>query len=423
MYAELVGDTIVVSDVDGVYLYAQATRKVAWVREMSERVRNNLAGRGFFNPVPRSMQYCRPKRWRSLMLLLTTNCPLACRYCYARGGENNGMMSVEIAERAVTAYLRTKPDEPKVTFFGAGEPTLNARVIKHVVEKYSARIRWSVTTSGVMNTEFLRWLIDHDIGVTVSMDGPPHIQNRLRPLRGGGASAPIVEQTVRVLAQVPGRTVAVRATVTRETLQEIDRVLAYFQDLGVSTVHLEGMYSLGRALDKQEKALNPLDLPEMLQMVQEGLDWARRTSKRLKIGGLTYLLTPRNGHYCGPMSGQMMVVNHLGQLTACSEVGNQWTAGWEFFSLGRIGGQGELIVDEERLAKCQRRIVSHMTPCRRCFARYICRGGCAHKAWATTGDIYVPDPQYCRFVQAVVPVLLKRMVNGGGGGHRKEVKR
>jgi len=409
MSAKLICDTIVVSDTDGVYLYAQATKRVARVSKMSKTVRSNLANRGFFNTVPRSMWHRRPKRWRSLMLLLTKSCPLACEYCYAHGGENDGMMSPETADRAVAAYMETKPVNPKVTFFGAGEPTLNVQAIKHVVEKYGSRIRWSITTSGVMPESFLQWLIDHDVGVTVSMDGPPHIQNRLRPLRNGGASASIVERTIRTLAEVPGRTVAVRATVTHETLQEINQVLVYFQDLGITTVHLEGMYSLGRALDQRENALNPLDFSEMLQMVQAGLDWARSTGRRLKIGGLTYLLTPRIGYYCGPMSGQTMVVNCLGQLTACSEVSDDQISEWEHFGLGYIDGKGRILVNEERLNDYQHRVVSRMVPCRQCFARYICRGGCAHKAWVATGDIYVPNPQHCRFVRAIVPFLIRRM--------------
>ena len=288
---------------------------------------------------------------------------------------------------------------------------MNIPAIKHIVNKYGTSIKWHMTTSGVMSQSFLRWLIEHEVGMTISIDGPPDIQNDLRPLRGGGASAPIVEQTIRTLAMESNRRVSLRATITRSTLWEMSRILDYFSELGAKTVHIERVYSLGRALKDNSDNLSPLNLSEMVEMATLGLDWAKTTGKRLKIGGLTYLLNPRISHYCGAMSGQSMVVNHLGQLTSCSEVVDDQTKEWSLFQLGYIDKHSQVHLDEQKLVHSQHRVVTNMEACKSCFARYLCRGGCAHKAWAVTGDIFTPDPQHCQFIRAIIPILIQRMVD------------
>jgi len=411
MKAKLIRDTIVVQNIDAVYLYAQSTQQVARVPKLTTIIKNDLVNKGFFNIIPRSMRYRPPIRWKSLMLLLTKDCPLKCRYCYAHGGSDNAMMSPEVADRAITAYLATNPKNPRVILFGGGEPAMNIPTIKHVVSKYGARIKWHMTTSGVMSQSFLRWLIEHKVGMTISIDGPPDIQNDLRPLRGNGESAAIVEQTIRTLATDPGRRISMRTTITRDTLHEINRILNYFNDLGAKSVHIERVYSLGRALEDNSDDLQSLSLSETVEMTVLGLNWAKETGKRLKIGSLAYLLNPRISHYCGAMSGQSMVVNHLGQLTTCSEVIDDQTEEWPLFHLGHIDKHNQLHLDEKKLSHFQHRIVSNMEACKSCFARYICRGGCTHKAWAITGDIFSPDPQHCQFMRTIIPIMIKRMVD------------
>jgi uncharacterized protein len=408
MRTRLVKDTIVVETADTIYLYAQATRKVVRVHNLCPEIQQELSDRGFFNTVPRSMHYRRPRKWTSLMLLMGKACPLSCLYCYAHGGRDSAMMKPEVADRAIATYLSTRPKRPKVTFFAGGEPALNVPAIKHVVAKYEDAVRWHMTTSGVLPLDWLEWLVEHQVGITVSIDGPPHIQDTLRPLRGGGKSSPIVERTIRTLVNKSG-SVGVRATITKETLGELNGILTYFQSLGVRTVHIEGLYSLGRALESHLAALTPLTAEERTKLLLDGLDWAQANDRQVKMGSISYLLRPKVAGYCGAMQGQAMVVNHLGQLTACSEVVDESADEWSIFHIGQVNADGKLWVNRDKLHKLQQRVVTNMPTCRQCFARYLCRGGCPHKALAATGDVCQPQEQHCEFVRAVIPVLIQRM--------------
>ena len=407
---QLVKDTIVVKTAEAVYLYAQATRRVAKVRNFNLDVQSELAGKGFFNSIPRSMRYRRPRKWMNLMLLMGRDCPLACLYCYdSNSGCSNAMMTPETADMAIAVYLAAKPRKPKVTFFAGGEPTLNVAAIKHVVMKYGDTVKWQLTTSGVLSLAWLRWLLDHRVGITVSVDGPPHIQDILRPLRSGGKSSPIVERTIRELV-TRGRAVGVRATITKETLQELGDILNYFDSLEVDPIHLEGLYPLGRAMEEQRVILTPLTSDDQTKMLLTGLAWAQANGRRLKMGSLSYLLRPKVAGYCGAMQMQTMVVNHLGQLTACSEVVDDSANEWSVFNVGHIDVDGKLRVVDEKLRVLQRRVVTNMPACRKCFAKYLCRGGCPHKALIATGSMYEQDVRHCEFMREIIPILIQRMV-------------
>lgn len=422
MSTRLIQDTIVVKTAQAVYLYAQATRKVARVRRLDSTIQSYLAGQGFFNPIPREMHYRPRKLWAGLMLLMSRACPLACRYCYADGGCSDVTMSPEMAERIFKVYLSIKPRRPQVTFFGGGEPTLGAAAIKHLVAKYGDQAKWQVTTSGVLSGGFLHWLIEHGVNVTVSVDGPPKVQDDLRPLRGGGASSPIVERTLRTLV-ASGRAVGVRATVTRESLAVIDEVLDYFQQIGVQRVHFEALYSLGRAIGSGVTKLTPLDVEDQAQLLLTSMNWAKATGKQVKMGGLSYLFHPGVAGYCGAIHGRTMVVNHLGQLTACSEVVDGESDDWPMFNLGYVDDQCHLHVDERKLTRFRQRVVTNMEVCRECFARYICRGGCAHRAWSATGDVFRQGDLHCDFIRSIVPILIQRMavsLPSGGNGKSRE---
>lgn len=408
------GDTIVVSTGDFVCLYSQSLKKVAKVARLTPSVQANLKAAGFFQNIPRSMHYRPPHGDKGLMLLMSKDCSMACRYCYAHGGCEKAMMSPEIAEQSVAAYLSfCRPSRPRVNFFGAGEPTANQEAIKHVIGIYGEKIRWKISSSGVIPQKFLQWLIDHHVSITISIDGPPFIQDDLRPLKGGRPSSLLVERTIKSLQGAPGQSMSVRSTITHETLPYLADILEYFDGFGITFVHLEGMYALGRALeeDPSKTPMTPLDLSDRINLMITALDWAERTGKLIRIGSLNHILSPKIASYCGAISGQTITINHAGQLTACSEVADETFQGWGLFNSGSIKRNEGFHFYPGKLTYLARRTTTTMPTCRDCFAKYLCRGGCAYRAWVSTGDVFAPDPKHCEFIKAALPILIKWMVD------------
>lgn len=404
----LIEDSIIFRDEDGTFIYSQNQKKVSWVKNWDDATYQKLRERGFFSPLAKTITNPENRIFSNLMLLLGRGCPLRCCYCLANAGTTTEFMSKEIADQAISLYLAKNPTNPRVTLFGGGEPTLNIRTIKYIVEKYGKQVRWALTTCGILSPIFLEWLIDKDVAITFSVDGPPEIQNFLRPLKNNRPSSAFVERSMRIWLDKSNKPLSVRTTLTEDTVDQIDSILDYFCALGVETIHMEPLYNLGRATKLVEDgSLKQLSVEKWVKTTIKVLKWAREKKKRIQIGELSHLLRPSMASYCGPMCGKTIVVNHKGKLTACGEVVDENNKEWDLFHIGDC--QSEFRLYEQKLNHLASRIPDNMAFCRDCFARYLCRGGCSHKGWAVTNDLFVPDPNHCNFIKAINPLLIKEM--------------
>lgn len=404
----LIEDSIVFQDEDGIFIYSQNQKRVSWVRNWNDAIFQKLKEKNFFSPLAKTITNPENRLFSNLMLLLGRGCPLKCRYCYANAGVTRELMSKEVADQAISLYLARNPKNPKVTLFAGGEPTLNIGTIKYIVEKYEKQIRWVLTTCGVLSPIFLEWLIDKGVAITFSVDGPPEVQNFLRPLRNGKPSSAFVERSIRIWLDKSGKPLSVRATLTEDTIDQINIILDYFHSMGAETIHFEALYNLGRATQLVgDGILKQVAAEKWVETTIKVLKWARENKKHIKIGGLSHILRPSAASYCGPMCGKAIVVNHEGKLTACSEVVDEKDEEWNLFCIGDC--QSGFRLNEEKLNYLASRIPDNMKFCQNCFARYLCRGGCPHKSWAATKDLFVPDINHCKFIKAILPSLIKEM--------------
>lgn len=129
---------------------------------------------------------------RQLILQVTQNCNLRCRYCVYSGSYVNRThtkkrMSYDVAKQAVDFYFarNTSKDAGIISFYG-GEPLLEIELIKKIVE-YSENLykgkelRLNLTTNATLLTnEIADFLYEHDFNLTISLDGPEEVHNRSR---------------------------------------------------------------------------------------------------------------------------------------------------------------------------------------------------------------------------------------------------
>ena len=123
-----------------------------------------------------------------LVLWVTTDCNLRCRYCYARGGEDPQYMSWEVAKRALD-FMFEHFDGFDVQFSG-GEPLLNMELVEKVVEHIRGKgVRHKIQTNATLiDRRVARWIRELGISVGVSLDGLPEVNDRLRPFADGRGS-------------------------------------------------------------------------------------------------------------------------------------------------------------------------------------------------------------------------------------------
>lgn len=155
-------------------------------------------------PGSRDLSFYLKEHMENLTLQVTQNCNLRCSYCIYSGKYNNRTharrkMNYETACEAVDFYAKhsKRCDKWNVAFYG-GEPLLEIELIKKVIsyieENYKGReVKYFITTNGTLlydNT--VDFLVEKNISLMLSIDGPRSIQNENRCFVNGVGSFDIV---------------------------------------------------------------------------------------------------------------------------------------------------------------------------------------------------------------------------------------
>ncbi|TFF90217.1 MAG: radical SAM protein, partial [Promethearchaeota archaeon] len=130
----------------------------------------------------------------SLVLIVTENCNLRCKYCLYMNnyedfrGISNRNMSFNIAFKAIKYFLNKKAKNDNIPFicFTGGEPLLKWDLIEEIISKttkqfHKENIKWFFNTNGVLLTEEkFNFLKEMKIIIKVSLDGPKKIHDKYR---------------------------------------------------------------------------------------------------------------------------------------------------------------------------------------------------------------------------------------------------
>ncbi|MFD1627070.1 radical SAM/SPASM domain-containing protein [Azospirillum griseum] len=322
----------------------------------------------------------------ALSLAVSQACNLGCGYCYAGQGSFGKpprKMPLDTALAAVERLVNGAPEGGRVTLaFMGGEPLVNRPVIQaatryaqELASLRGVRVNHSITTNGTLVTpEDGDFFEEFGFAVTISLDGPADQHDRLRPFKDGrGSFDRIMANIAPLLKQQRRMQVSARVTVTPDNLDlpaTLDRFIADgFHSVGFSPL-LHG--SAGRNEMDRGALLVMLD-----QMVACGAAFERAVleGRRYPFANLVNALREihRGTHRpypCGAGAGYLGV-SADGDLSACHR-----------FVEDESGAMGSLSAGIDAVRQngwLHDRHVHRQEPCRSCWARYMCGGGCHHE--------------------------------------------
>lgn len=116
---------------------------------------------------------------RIVMLTLTEDCNLRCRYCYEPTKSHDRCMTLEVAQKAITDYMEMQDQFEAIEFdFFGGEPMLAFPLIHEIMDWFHSREwpkkhRFFVGSNGTILTEEMKQCLLHYncLQVAVSLDG------------------------------------------------------------------------------------------------------------------------------------------------------------------------------------------------------------------------------------------------------------
>lgn len=168
------------------------------------------------HPATPTLQAALQTQLRQIVLQVTQNCNLRCSYCaysgsYFNRAHTNKRMRVETALRAVDFFLARSSGVEEVTIgFYGGEPVLEFDLIKQVVEHvekhYPARkVRYNFTTNLTLFTdEVIDYVLEKNIQIMISIDGPQPVQDKYRTfVNGKGSFATVMANARRIRERDP----------------------------------------------------------------------------------------------------------------------------------------------------------------------------------------------------------------------------
>lgn len=332
----------------------------------------------------------------SIALFVTQACNLRCVYCYenktgARMGEATALQAIDwlIGQSGNVKNLY-------VSFFG-GEPFLNLPLMKKTAayarKKAAAvgkRVTFLTTTNAtLLDEEAISFVVDYDVDVIVSMDGPREIHDAQRPFPGNRGSFDVVYPRAKSLVEKKPDA-RVHAVVVDHS--QTERIKSSLYDLGFRDITL---LPASDSLFEEKKSARKLD-GLVLALEREAEEWAAlisaRATKELKalrsraqlaIPLLALLHNKKQRHACGA-GVNYVAVSCAGDLFLCHRF-----VGMEEFKLGTVftGTLDRKGYDQSPLARSPL--------CVNCFARYYCAGWCKHDNVGATGSVWEPSPEIC----------------------------
>jgi uncharacterized protein len=348
---------------------------------------------------------------QTLVMNLTNQCNLSCTYCYEFGEDKvatpegkEKFMDFETAKTSVKMLLDQSAGRQAVhiTFFG-GETLMNFPLLKNVVayanEQAAAQgrtIDFSLTTNATLLTPaIINFLSDNGIGVTVSMDGPPELHDKLRVFANGRGSYDIIAPRVKALIQGHRtRPITARVTLTNG-VTDVVRIFRHLkQDLGFHEVGFapvttspDRLYAIG------EKGMDGV-LEQFHVLAKEWLEYALRGEMHGFSNVSDTIAELYQGvnksHPCGAALG-LVGVGPSGDIAPCHRFVDSDT-----HALGNVNTG---IDREKQHAFLDRGHIKGKYDCHSCFARPLCAGGCHHEAFVRYGDTGHANLHYCDWIR------------------------
>ena len=355
----------------------------------------------------------------TMVMNVTNQCNLACTYCYEYGedkivdtehGKKPKFMAEQTARDSVDFLLRESGSVAHLTFFG-GETLLNFPVLQSTVAYGRRRaaelgksIDFSLTTNAtLLRPEIIEFLVENNVGVTISIDGPREMQDKFRVFHNGTGSYDIVAPKIKELLKRHRRKpIAARVTLTSGTL-DITRIYRHLtEEIGFGEVGFAPVTtSPGQSYAIGERGFDSM-LAQFRGLAQE---WLEHTVENRHHGfsNVTESLEEihkgvSKAYPCGAGLG-LLGVSTDGDVALCHRF-----AGSDAHKLGTVR---DGIDREAQIAFLEQNHIADKTDCSKCWARPLCSGGCYHEAHVRYGTTRRPNLHYCEWIRGWTDTCLQ----------------
>lgn len=332
---------------------------------------------------------------RSLTINVTQICNLKCTYCAAGGDGTYGFaqtkINVEKTLPQLKFFMEKLPENSRfhITFLG-GEPLLYPEGIR-AIGAYVSEVgkdkklvaEFSIVTNGTLLSEDnLELLSDIKANITISLDGPSAINDRLRPSKSGQSSTEMIIAGISRLQKHRKNLGMVRVHgVFGKDNTELLKAYEFYESLNVD------QYEFSFSVESSDELTNRSFIAEMNAIA--ALAYARGGESGIrKIGFFDQQFSI--------LDRQIQIKNHCPagkNFLMVDAQNNLYTCPWDVGNVSTKVGQGTHL-DVEKLEEYRENLVDKNN-CQNCWARFMCGGGCMFIHQQATGSKHKKDANFC----------------------------
>ncbi|MBU1102914.1 His-Xaa-Ser system radical SAM maturase HxsB [Patescibacteria group bacterium] len=411
-----------------------------------EKIYRELAAKGFFRPDKKKLvemagQYLKLNYsvWRGpslFIVVLTQRCNHRCVYCQAvpehprrRGFD----MSCATAKKTLNLIFKTPSPFVRIEFQG-GEPLLNWPILQYIVDyaKFLNRSREKnlqlslVSNLTLLDEKKLKFLLNEEIDICCSFDGPAKVHNKNRICLNGTNSHGVVVGQIKKIRQAVkdrGRAGSLNAlvTVSRLSLPYGREIIDEYIKRGFNNIFLRPLSPLG--LSKQTWQTIGYGAQDFIQFYRQALDYILK----LNLAGhlliergvchiLKKILNQEDPAYmemrspCGAGIGQM-AFDYNGKIYTCDEGRMAAKMDRDNFKLGDINSSYRQLIDNEvTKTMCLASLLDNQAGCSDCVYKPYC-GTCPLINFMEYGTIFpvMPATMRCQINKAVFDYIFLKM--------------
>lgn len=362
----------------------------AWEREESPDVRTGKIGFGV----------------RAITLNVTQVCNLACTYCAAGGDGSYGDPVKKISIEKTLPQIKFLLDKvPEGEFFHlnflGGEPLLYPEAIemianyaRELADTRKIELKFVITTNGTLLTEKnIDLLARIKCHVNVSLDGPPEINDRVRPGFGGKAMTEKILVGLKALVAQKHDlgTVGVSAVFDQQNL-EVVKAYNFLSTLNLDYLELNFSHT-ELSVEANEKYIQ--EFKEVAALAwQKGGERELRKIKTFENYFRQLDDQQRVENFCGAGKSYLMI-----------DARNQmYTCPWLVGEKSEMVGVDETFFESKLQAYSEPLIEANK--CGGCWARFMCGGGCMYIHRNKTGNKHTVDPEFCKRTRFTIALSL-----------------
>ncbi len=376
------------------------------------------------------------------IIVLTLRCNHRCLYCQVSpvAKDVSGTDMTEMtAKKVVDTIFKSPSNNIRIEFQG-GEPLLNWKVLKYIV-KYAKGLNETkkknllislVSNLTLMDGEKLKFLLEEDVEISTSFDGPADVHNKNRIFAEGDSHELVTAQIKKIQKSMAekrkkekGKTIFPIhgiLTTTRFSLNKYKEIIDEYKRLGLDGIFLRPLSPLG--LERQTAGIIGYGAEEFIRFYKRSMDYILELNLKgqfFKEINTFYLLRKilkkKDPNYlemrspCGAGIGQM-AYDYNGIVYTCDEGRMAERMGHSNFRLGNVfENDYDRMLNNETvkimgLASC----LDNQAGCLDCVYKPYC-GICPLTNYIEYGTIFpqITNTDKCKINKAILDYLFAKI--------------